>query len=131
MVKVRHNFSKATKRAALLRAGGVCEAHGPPYSHGPESRCTVNVGLQADHYPLPAIDEGSDTLDNCVIVCAAHHLFKTRTWDVPLIAKGKRIARANGPFELRRKTKVKIQARNFAKAHWPMQSRPFEKRRES
>ncbi len=104
---MRHEFSKATKKAALLRSGGVCEASGTVYGLQPETRCTTSLGLgvEFDHYPLPAHAENSATVENCQAVCPAHHKYKTRTYDIPIEAKLKRIQREHGPVEFRKKRK--------------------------
>ena len=98
---MRHEFSRGTKKAALLRSGGVCEASGTVYGLEPETRCTVSLGLgvEFDHYPLPAHAENSNTVENCQAVCPAHHRFKTRTFDIPVEAKLKRVQRKHGPVE--------------------------------
>lgn len=90
---MRHEFSKATKREALKRSGGHCEAVGEVYGLEPGQRCgaKLGAGLEFDHYPVPATDRDSDTLDNCVSCCKACHRFKTSRYDVPMQAKGRRI----------------------------------------
>lgn len=96
----RYEFSKTTKREALRRAGdgdtgkARCEAVGEVYGLPPGHRCNapLNRGVEFDHYPKPAIDKGSDTLENCVAVCKSCHAHKTRTYDIPVIAKGKRVS---------------------------------------
>jgi len=122
----RLEFSKATRKAALLRSGGICEAMGTVYGLEPENRCTTSLalGVEFDHYPKSALDEDSNGLDNCVACCPAHHKFKTRTYDIPMQAKGRRIRRELGPEELRKKRKAIPSPANHK---WP--SRKFASRR--
>lgn len=89
----RYEFSKDTKRQALKRSGGLCEATGDRYGLDDGHRCNFPLaqGVEFDHYPLPATDPGSDTLENCVACCRLCHGIKTRTYDVPMQAKGKRV----------------------------------------
>jgi 5-methylcytosine-specific restriction endonuclease McrA len=89
---MRHEFSKATKREARARSGGLCEAVGSVYGLEPGRRCNAPLshGVEFDHYPAPATDPGSDTLENCVAVCKVCHRFKTSHYDVPMQAKNKR-----------------------------------------
>lgn len=90
----RYEFSKQTKREALQRSGKRCEAVGTVYGLEPGERCfaPLDRGVEFDHYPAPATDPGSDTLENCVSCCPACHRFKTSTYDVPMQAKGKRVS---------------------------------------
>lgn len=91
----RHNFTPATKRAAKARANGRCEAMGTVYGLEPGQRCNAPLTgkrVEIDHYPIPATDEGSDVLENAVTCCVQCHSFKTATYDIPMQAKGKRIA---------------------------------------
>lgn len=93
----RHEFSKPTKREALKRSEGRCEAIGEVYGLEPGQRCNAPLshGVEFDHYPVPATDKGSDTLDNCVAACKTCHSFKTRSYDIPMQAKGKRVSDRN------------------------------------
>lgn len=90
---MRYEFPKPVKRDALKRSGGLCEATGEVYGLEPGQRCNAPLshGVEFDHYPAPATDKGSDTLDNCVSCCRTCHRFKTSHYDVPMQAKGKRI----------------------------------------
>lgn len=90
----RYEFSKQIKREALQRSGKLCEAIGPVYGLPPGQRCNAPLdgGVEFDHYPAPATDKGSDTLENCVAACKTCHRFKTSSYDVPMQAKGKRVS---------------------------------------
>lgn len=90
----RYEFSKETKREALRRSGKLCEALGAVYGLGSGERCNapLDSGVEFDHYPSPATDKGSDTLENCVAACKTCHGFKTRSYDIPMQAKGKRVS---------------------------------------
>jgi hypothetical protein len=89
----RYEFPKSVKRAALKRSAGFCEATGPTYGIVQGGRCYADLsyGCEFDHWPLPATDKGSNTLKNCMAVCIPCHRFKTRKYDVPMQAKGKRV----------------------------------------
>lgn len=102
----RYEFSKQTKREALRRSEMRCEAIGAVYGLEPGHRCNAPLGhgVQFDHYPAPATDPGSDTLDNCVAVCLTCHKFKTRTYDTPMQAKGKRVRDCHFGIKKRRRT---------------------------
>lgn len=75
-------------------------------------RCTASLsnGVEFDHYPKSALDDDSAGLDNCVSCCPAHHKFKTRTYDIPMQAKGKCIRRNLDPAT-RKRTKNPIPKR--------------------
>lgn len=126
----RYEFSKQVKRDALKRSEKRCEAVGEVYGNAFGKRCNAPLdhGVEFDHWPLPATDPGSDTLDNCVAVCKTCHMHKTNTYDTPMQAKGKRIRdKATGVV----KAKGKLQSRGFPKA--PPQksaSRPLSKKAE-
>jgi 5-methylcytosine-specific restriction endonuclease McrA len=112
----RKEFTKATKKKAWDRSAGFCEGSGPFYNRGWDDRCNkVLTKVEYDHF-IRAADGGDNSLDNCRAVCVDCHAWKTRKIDTPGAAKAKRIIRANGPLEQRRK-KIKIPAP--AKTVWP------------
>lgn len=90
----RHEFGKPVKRQALARSGGLCECVGEVYGLAPGKRCNAPLtqGVEFDHYPLPASERDSDGIENCVAACKTCHGFKTRTFDIPMQAKGKRVS---------------------------------------
>lgn len=90
---VRYEFGKAVKREANARSGGHCEAVGTVYGLEPGQRCNAPFKAgkkEFDHYPEPATEKGSDTLENCVVCCPKCHGFKTAKFDIPVQAKVKR-----------------------------------------
>lgn len=128
---MRHNFSTRTKKAALARSGGRCEAVGVRYGHQPGHRCNADLsvtGVEHDHFPLGAHAENSDTLENDVVCCPACNQYAANHFDKAIEAKIKRIRRANGDPALRRKTPHPIRTR---KTNWPsrkMLSRPMPRK---
>lgn len=93
----RSEFSKPTKREALKRSEGRCEAIGAVYGLKPGERCNAPLshGVEFDHYPVPATDRDSAGLENCVACCRACHGRKTAAYDIPMQAKGKRVSDRN------------------------------------
>lgn len=91
---MRSEFSKPTKREALKRSGMLCEAVGAVYGLEPGQRCNAPLshGVEFDHYPVPATERDSDGLENCVACCKTCHGHKTRTFDIPVQAKTKRVS---------------------------------------
>jgi hypothetical protein len=86
---MRREFSKAVKRDAFLRANGKCDGE----------QCGARLTVGKFHYDHDIADGlgGEPTLENCKVLCHACHSVKTRTHDVPAIAKTKRISdRAKG-----------------------------------
>jgi 5-methylcytosine-specific restriction endonuclease McrA len=81
-------FSKAIKRAALLRSGKQCEAIGPMYGLPEGKRCCAPLdrGFDFDHIILWANSRDS-TLENCATVCRQCHKHKSANHDTPLAAK--------------------------------------------
>ena len=109
---MRYEFSKPTKREALKRSGGLCEAIGERYGLGPGQRCNAPLayGVEFDHYPVPATEKDSDGIENCVAACRKCHAYKTRTFDIPVQAKTKRVFdKRNGITAPKRK----LQGRGF------------------
>ncbi len=81
----RAEFSKQTKRDALRRAGGLCEAMiGDQRCNAPLSK-----GVQFDHVDADYFSKDA-SLENCAAICIHCHKDKTRS-DVKKIAKSKRI----------------------------------------
>lgn len=77
---MRREFSARVKVAAFERANGSCEGCG--------ARLTVGK-FHYDHDTPDGLG-GEPTLENCRVLCVACHAVKTRTGDVPAIAKAKR-----------------------------------------
>ncbi len=88
------SFIPRVKREARKRSGGFCEAVGAVYGLEPGQRCNAPLshGVEFDHYPVPATERDSDGLENCVSVCKVCHSHKTRTFDIPVQAKTKRVS---------------------------------------
>lgn len=84
----RAEFKKDTKRAALKRAKGQCEAVGEWYGLAPGVRCTMPLGhgVNYDHVILEA-NSHDNSLENCAAVCIPCHRFKTTKRDIPTAAK--------------------------------------------
>lgn len=84
----RKEFTKATKRAALKRSGGLCEASGAMYGLEPGKRCNAPLGngVEFDHVILDA-NSHDNSLDNCCSACIPCHRYKTTKHDIPMAAK--------------------------------------------
>lgn len=91
---MRLEFTKSTKRDALQRSKGRCEATGRVYGFKPRQRCNASLayGVEFDHYPIRAADGGDNSLENCSAVCIRCHRWKTSKIDIPMVAKGKRVS---------------------------------------
>jgi hypothetical protein len=81
---MRHEFSKRVKLDAFMRCGGKCERCGTVIRHG--------NGPEYHHKYKPATEPGSDTLDNCEVLCKKPcHFTITRTETIPRQAKDRRV----------------------------------------
>lgn len=111
---MRSEFSKATKRAALERSGGRCEAVGELYGLPFGQRCNTPLakGWEADHFPIAATEPDCTGLDNCVACCPTCHSYKTRTYDIPAQAKTKRVRDKHQGI----RKAPSLQSRGFAKS---------------
>jgi len=109
----RREFTKATKRAALARSEGRCEAVGAWYNLEPGCRCNAPLaaGVEFDHIDLDA-NSHDNSLENCAAVCVPCHKFKTAKIDTPKAAK-----------TLRQQDK----ARGIARPKQQIRSAPFPK----
>jgi len=87
----RHEFTKPTKREALRRSGGFCEAEGAMYGLQFGARCNASLGygVEFDHVILDA-NSKDNSLENCAAVCPKCHKHKTRMHDIPKAAKTQR-----------------------------------------
>lgn len=87
----RAEFSKPTRREALKRSGGRCEATGSRYGLPSGARCNADLayGVEFDHC-IPDGLSGDASLEQCVCTCPKCHRWKTSNVDVPQIAKMKR-----------------------------------------
>lgn len=84
----RREFVKQTKREALRRSGGQCEARGTMYGLPLGMRCfaPLGYGVEFDHVILDA-NSKDNSLENCAAVCVKCHKWKTARHDTPLAAK--------------------------------------------
>jgi 5-methylcytosine-specific restriction protein A len=92
---MRTEFSEKTKAEAALRAKGKC-------------KCTARLfvgNIFYDHI-IPDAMGGDNTLGNCQVLCRACHDSKTRTRDVPQIAKAKRLERKRFGIKSERKIRA-------------------------
>jgi len=80
---VRHEFTKAVKRAAADRSRGFCEREG----------CGVRLPSGGFHFDHVISDwmGGEPTLENCEVLCLKCHRKKTSEQDQPAIARAKRV----------------------------------------
>lgn len=110
----RANFDKPTKRAALARSEGLCEASGAFYGLSEGRRCNLPLaqGVEFDHFDLDA-NSKDNSLENCMAVCIRCHAWKTRHYDTPKAAETLRQQdRARGVV----KPKGQLRGPGFAKS---------------
>lgn len=112
MNQKRYEFSKETKREALKRSEGYCEAKGKRYGLAFNVRCNAKLsyGVEFDHYPLPAYEKDSNVVENCMPVCKSCHKFATCNEDIPRASKEKRVSDKHLGIK---RVKQKIQSRGF------------------
>lgn len=85
---MRAEFTKPTKREALKRAGGKCEASGAIFGLDPGRRCEASLGngVRFEHVD-PDANSKDNSLENCLAVCPVCWRWKTDHYDKPLVAK--------------------------------------------
>lgn len=83
---MRHEFSAKVKAQRFLHANGHCE----------NPKCGARLGLLKHHFDHDLACElgGDNSFGNCRVLCTPCHKDKTGRCDMPLIAKGRRIRRA-------------------------------------
>lgn len=84
----RAEFSKVTKREALKRSGGLCEAVGTLYGLEPGQRCNMplSYGVEFDHV-IQESNSHDNSLKNCAACCIKCNQFKAHKHDTPRAAK--------------------------------------------
>lgn len=84
----RREFTKETKRQALKRSAGICEAVGRRFGLEPGIRCSVSLafGVRFEHL-APDANSKDNSLDNCAAVCPRCWRWKTDHYDKPMVAK--------------------------------------------
>jgi 5-methylcytosine-specific restriction endonuclease McrA len=89
---MRAEFTKPTKREALKRSLGTCEARGRMYGLRSGQRCLMplSYGVEFDHVVLDA-NSHDNSLENCAAVCKRCHGWKTANHDTPMAAKTVRL----------------------------------------
>lgn len=79
----RSEFPASVRKAAWERCGGHCEA--------PDCGIKLMIGkYEYDHIKPDGLD-GEPTLENCAVLCSAHHLKKTAEVDRPMMQKADNI----------------------------------------
>ena len=96
----RSEFSAKVRRDAWARSQGICEFFA--------CRTKLQVGkFQFDHI-IPDGLGGEPTLENCAVLCSAHHSRKTHEEDRPIMQKADNIkAKHFGLKPKRQKSKFK------------------------
>ena len=97
----RREFTNKTKLAAFKLSKGIC------------SVCEMKiVGRPEYDHELPDGLGGSNSLDNCAVVCARCHSEKTHTEDRPMINKADRLYKKHHGII---RSKKSIKSRGFRK----------------
>lgn len=94
----RMEFPNKTKRAAYLRSGGFCECARVPMLDRPLG-CGIALrdGQIRYEHIIPDQIRPDNSLENCAALTVACWRQKTDNYDLPIIAKAKRVAdRAHG-----------------------------------
>jgi hypothetical protein len=84
----RAEFTKPTRRLALKRAAGRCEASGSMFGLDPGQRCCIPLanGVRFEHVN-PDANSKDNSIENCAAVCIRCWRYKTDHYDKPLVAK--------------------------------------------
>ncbi len=124
----RAEFSKLTKRAALKRSSGRCEADGPLYGLEEGEKCGVSLshGVEYDHILLAA-NGGDASLENCAAVCPKCHRYKTDHHDTQLAAKTLRQQDKNRGIKKKARPMMKLDPKKWRKIGFGQ----FERRKDT
>ena len=95
MIHSRRNFTSETKRLAVIRSGGICECHllakaGVPGFMLDGCGLSIGVGNCFFEHVNTSWHSGDNSLDNAAVLTRTCWRNKTRTYDLPKIAKTKR-----------------------------------------
>jgi hypothetical protein len=93
---MRNNFTKATQREAFVRSKGICECHHLARAGIPGfsvDGCGVQLGIGNTFYEHVNPDALSkdNSIGNCAVLSKTCWSLKTRTYDLRVIAKAKRV----------------------------------------
>lgn len=93
----RNNFTSDTKRQAYKRSKGICECHLIPHVFKVFCGLALGSGNTFYEHIHPDKISGRNDLDNAAVLTRTCWKFKTANYDLPVIAKVKRIEdRARG-----------------------------------
>jgi hypothetical protein len=98
MTRRRHNFTKPVKREAWERAQGICECHRLVNVPGlVAGGCNQPLGPGNTFYEHIRIDwiRPDNSLENCAVLTKTCWRLKTAAYDLPTIAKTKRLIDAH------------------------------------
>lgn len=95
MTYTRRNFTTKTQREAVIRSGGICECHLLAKAGVPGFRvdgCGLPIGIGNTWYEHVICDGigGDPTLENCAVLTKTCGRLKSRSYDIPIVAKVKR-----------------------------------------
>ncbi len=108
----RLEFTSKTMREAWSRSGGICECHLVPMLKRPKG-CGAKLtdgNVRYEHI-IPDNFRPDNSLSNCAALSKTCWREKTSTYDLPTIAKAKRVGdRAKG---IRKQTSRPLRSRGF------------------
>ena len=91
----RLEFSTHVQRAALQRAGGICECHRIPHVFEQPCGCPIGPGNTFFEHIIPDGLRKDNSLDNCAVLTKTCWGFKSATYDKPITAKAQRVQDAH------------------------------------
>ena len=88
----RNNFSKDTQRRALARSKGICECHLIPHVFKIFCGLPLGDGNTFFEHVTPDNLSKDNSLENCCALTRNCWRYKTSLYDLPVIAKVKRVS---------------------------------------